>query len=123
MSQENQERRHYPRYIPRKGLLAFSSSQFGEVLNISLGGMRYRSLLGLEEPSSHVNQHIGLLNSSKGDSLDQLPCHLVSTTNALPVFPTRNTIIREASVEFVGLSDEQKRRLQELLSENAVGLA
>ena len=116
------ERRQHQRYIPHEELMAFNSSNFGQVINISAGGLLYKSLLIQGETEANPPQ-IGLLNSAEGHFIDQLPCRVVNIKNSLPLLPSSNTIIREASIEFLELTLEQQDHLHDFLKKNTVGLA
>ena len=120
--QETIERRQHQRYLPHEELMAFNASNFGQVINISAGGLLYKSLM-LQGDEEENPPHIGLLNSAEGHYLDQLPCRVVHVKNSLPILPSSNTTIREASIEFVNLTTEQQSKLQDFLSQNTVGLA
>lgn len=103
--------------------MAFNASNFGQVINISQGGLLYKSLMAQGEPSHSDSFNIGLLNSAEGHYLDQLPCRIVHVEDSSPLLPTSNTIIRESSIQFIDLSTAQKQHLQSFLDKNTMGLA
>ena len=117
-----QERRQHPRFVPHEELMAFNQRNFGQVINISVGGLRYKSLL-LKTEQAETPPHIALLNSSGGHYLDQLPCQIVQSVDSPPLLPSSNTIIRETSVKFVGLTPKQLESLNAFLIDNTKGAA
>ena len=102
--------------------MAFNATSFGQVLNISEGGLLYKSLLDQAEPAPQTFA-IGLLNSAEGHYIDRLPCELVQINDSPPLLPTSNTIIRQASIKFVNLSPAQRQSLQRFVKDNCLANA
>ncbi len=113
------ERRNHPRFGVKKNTMAFNSTTFGDIVNISTGGLRMKFLLHRDD-NFHPAFRIGLL-SCKGDYyLDNLPCKVVQVKDSSPLRSSRSTFIREASIMFLNLSADQKAKLALFLKKNTL---
>lgn len=119
-SQDGQrERRKYPRLDVKENTMAFNSTTFGDIINISQGGLRMKFLLHRDD-NFQPSFQIGLL-SCKGDYyLDDLPCKVVQLKDSSPLRSSRSTFIREASIMFLDLSADQEAKLAFFLEQNTI---
>jgi len=85
-------------------------------------GLLFKSLRSKNE-SDNIPEDIGLLNSAKGQHLDHLSCQLIKVTDSSPLLPASSTIIRETSIQFIGLSSAQQHNLRSFLADNTLGPA
>ncbi len=114
---EQKDRRQYKRFKVKKNTMAFNTSTFGEVINISEGGLRVKCLLHCDDPFE-TDFQIGLLSSEGDYYLDNLPCKVVSIKDSSPLPSTRSTFVREAGIMFTELSADQHAKLSLFLKQN-----
>ena len=113
----HQERRKSPRFSVKQNTMAFNNTTFGEVVNISTGGLRMKFLLHRND-TFETSFQLGLL-SSKGDYyLDNLPCKVIRMKDTSPLRSSRSTFIREAGIMFVDLNSDQQAKLSLFLQQN-----
>ena len=102
-----QERRQHNRFQAHDNILALNTLSFGQVLNMSMGGLRIKYLLRIGDPFKE-SFHISLLNSTGDQYIDNVVCKVVSITDSAPICPPLNLFIREAGVQFACLTPTQK---------------
>ncbi|MBI5559484.1 MAG: PilZ domain-containing protein [Deltaproteobacteria bacterium] len=121
MSMEQQqsfiERRKHKRYQLSDDILVFNESTFGQIINISKGGLAFRFLTSKDISQNHYFE-LGILNSASGFYLENIPCMTVTSTDSTPIHPTGSTIVRRNGVQFGELSSEQMQKIEEFLAEN-----
>lgn len=113
---EQKDRRQHQRFKVKKNTMAFNSTTFGEVINISEGGLRLKCLLHTDEPFA-TEFDIGLLSSEGDYYLDNLPCKVVSIKDSSPLQASRSTFMREAGIMFVNLTGDQQAKLSLFLKQ------
>ena len=116
------ERRKHRRYQVAENVLVFNSTTFGQIINISKGGLAFRYLAQKDDPPLATFE-IGILNGDNGFYLDQLKCRTVTVNDTPPIHPTSSTIIRKTGIQFTDLTPEQNERLASFLAENSIGEA
>ena len=115
------ERRKYPRYPGKKNLMVFDTATFGTVINISMGGILFKSLVHNTDQLPATFQ-LGLL-SHKGDYyLDNLNCQVISISTEPPMPKTKPSFIRQTAVKFTDLNSSQKTKLQYFINHNSDSL-
>ncbi len=114
---EQQDRRQHQRFKVKQNTLALSTSTFGEIINISAGGLRLKCLLHSDEPFATAFD-IGLLANEGDYYLDNLPCKVVSIKDSSPLQASWSTFIREAGIMFVNLTGDQQAKLSLFLKQN-----
>ena len=117
-----EERRKHPRLGVKKNIMAFTDTTFGEVINISKGGLYIRCLL---HNNDHFDTsfHIGLLSNNADYFLENLPCKVVSIKDSSPLQSSRTTFIREAGIMFQQLTIHQQAELDSFLEQNTKSAA
>ena len=112
------ERRKHQRFHLSDDILVFNETTFGQIINISKGGLAFRFLT-----SKDINQdsffELGILNSASGFYLENIPCKTVTSTDSAPIHPTGSTIIRRNGVQFGDLSLDQLQKIEEFLAESS----
>jgi len=111
------ERRKHKRYQLSDDILVFNETTFGQIINISKGGLAFRFLTS-KEITQDAYFELGILNSSSGFYLENIPCKTVTSTDSAPIHPTGSTIVRRNGVEFGELTSEQRQKIEEFLSAN-----
>lgn len=111
------ERRKYKRYRLSDDILVFNENTFGQIINISKGGLAFRFLTNKDVVQDNEFE-LGILNSSNGFYLENICCKTITSTDSAPIHPTGSTIVRRNGVEFYNLSPEQQEQLEEFLKNN-----
>jgi hypothetical protein len=116
------ERRKHQRFEAVNNILAINSLSFGQVVNLSMGGLRIKYLLHRNDPFQQAFE-IGLLNNVGDTYLEKLPCQVVSAIDSsLPDLP-RNLFVREVGVMFTDLNSHQINMLAEFVLHNTLVMA
>lgn len=113
------ERRIHKRFQLSDDILVFNETTFGQIINISKGGLAFRFLTS-KEISQESFFELGILNSSSGLFLENIPCKTITSTDSAPIYPTGSTIVRRNGVMFTDLNKEQLLKIETFLAENMV---
>ncbi len=113
------ERRKHQRFEALDNVLALNNSSFGQVINMSMGGLRIKYLLRRNDPFLH-SFAISLLNHAGDTYIDSLPCKVVSFHDSGPICPPMSLFIREAGVMFTDLTSSQSNLLADFLLDNTL---
>ncbi len=113
------ERRSHQRFVTPDNVLALSTWSYGQVVNISMSGMRIKYLLHRQDRFQDSFE-VGLLNDSGDHYLAKLPCRVVSCLDTTPSSMPANLFIREAGVMFDSLSPSQARQLADFVMKNTL---
>ncbi|OKY75541.1 MAG: hypothetical protein BM485_07335 [Desulfobulbaceae bacterium DB1] len=117
LTEASHERRKHKRYQLSDDILVFNETTFGQIINISQGGLAFRFLIS-KEIQQDPYFHLGILNSSSGFYLENIPCKTVTSTDSAPIHPTGSTIVRRNGVQFGELSSEQRKKIEDFLAAN-----
>ncbi len=112
------ERRKHKRVEMADDILVFNETTFGQIINISQGGLAFRFLTNKELAQESLFR-IGILNSGSGFFLENIPCKTITSIDSAPIHPTGSTIVRRNGVMFTDLSQEQIHKLENFLADNA----
>ncbi len=113
------ERRKHRRYEAQDNILALNTLSFGQVINMSMGGLRIKYLLRRDDPFDDTFD-ISLLNNSGDHYIDKLSCKVVNIIDSEPICPPLNLFIREAGVMFTDLTPAQKELLNHFVMHNSM---
>lgn len=113
------ERRKHQRFDTLDNILALNTMSFGQVVNMSMGGLRIKYLLRRTDPF-HYFFKISLLNNVGDQYIDNLPCKVVSFIDSEPISKPMNLYIREAGVMFTGLTPSQIDQLADFVLHNTL---
>ena len=116
------ERRQHKRYQVLESVLIFNSTTFGQIINISKGGLAFRYLAQKDDPPL-LSFQVSILNGNDGFYLDKLNCQMVTVNDTPPIHPTSSTIIRKTGIQFTDLTPEQNKQLAGFLANNTTGEA
>lgn len=94
-------------------ILNSNSSGFGEVIDISLGGLAFCHIKKQFWPNNFFK--VGILFGDNEVLIDELPMKTVSECAVNPGLPDNSTTIWRRSVQFGELSPEQKIRLENII--------
>ncbi len=120
MQQNNPlERRKHKRYLLKENVLVFNEATFGQIINISKGGLSFRYLTQRDEKPL-TSFAIGILNGDNGLYLENLRCRTVTVTDTPPIHPSNTTIIRKTGIKFMGLTPEQNKLLAKFIANNSI---
>lgn len=116
-----EERRRSVRFRVRQCALVFDESQFGELVDISSGGL---SFVSRSKGTRHGEPFELNIICSDGFHISQIPCRIVSDCKILndqpvPILGDR----RRIGVEFRSLSHEQQMELESFIKSHALGTA
>jgi hypothetical protein len=114
-----QERRKHQRFDALDNILALNTLSFGQVINMSMGGLRIKYLLRRNEPFQYFFK-ISLLNNAGDEYIDNLPCQVVSFIDSDPICPPMNLFIREAGVKFYELTSQQIHQVADFVFHNSL---
>ena len=112
------ERRKHRRFEAQDNILALNTLSFGQVLNMSMGGLRIKYLLRHDDPFHHTFE-VSLLNNSGDQYIDKLACKVVNIIDSEPICPPLNLFIREAGVMFTDLTQAQKDLVDHFVMHNS----
>ncbi len=113
------ERRKHQRFDSIENILALNTMSFGQIVNISMGGLRIKYLLHRNDPFQHFF-NISLLNNGDNQYIDSLPCKVVSFIDSGPISLPMNLFIREAGVMFTDLTTPQINQLADFVLHNSL---
>ena len=115
------ERRKHPRYLLGDSAIAVCNNSPGRVRDISLGGLAFVYLNGAgEAPETNM---VDILDGLNNFFLEKIPCRTVGETEA--VNDSRFNTIRmiKRTLQFHGLTEFQKEKLQDYIDHYALGPA
>lgn len=114
---DDSERRQYTRFITKGGVVISLNSKFGELIDISFGGLSFRYLGNDEWPTETAD---GMLFGDDDFCWPKVPLKTVSDTimENEPYEGTRS--VRRRSVEFGELSAKQMHQLIDFIQTNTV---
>lgn len=110
------ERRQHKRYQLSDDFLVFNELTFGQIINLSKSGLAFRYLT-TKGVAQDLYFELGILNSSNGSYLENIPCKTITSTDSAPIHPAGQTIIRRNGVQFGQLTKEQQKKIEEFLTE------
>ena len=96
------------------------TARFGQVVNMSLGGLCVKYILRPSEPFPNTLE-IALLNKSANHFVEDLPCRVVSVHDASPFNPRLKLFTRTAGLQFLNLTTRQKKQLVSFMAANCRG--
>jgi len=113
------ERRIAKRFRAVDGALAAlspESGQVGQIQNISLNGVAFRYIAdGSPEADLDVPGHLQIMFAGKGIWLDGVPVKHIADVD-IAADPSFSGIpLRQTSLQFVALTDDQKTRLEDYM--------
>ena len=115
------ERRAYVRYRISDHAIAIYGEQPGRIKDISLGGL---SLVYLDiDKTSDEDSRVDLLDSHNNFFMERLPCRTVTNNVSFTESPFSIIPTVKRSVQFSGLSDLQKAKLETYIQASATGRA
>ncbi len=110
------ERRKHKRYHLSDDILVFNELTFGQIINISKSGLAFRYLTTKDVVQDPYFE-LGILNSSNGAYIENIPCKTITSTDSAPIHPAGQTIIRRNGVQFGQLTKEQLQKIEEFLTD------
>lgn len=122
MIHTNPERRRYQRFSAAPDTIVLNSARFGQVINMSLGGLRVKYILRPTEAFPDAFE-IAILNKAGNHFVEDLPCRVVSVHDASPFNPRLNLFTRTAGLEFINLTSRQGEQLVSFMAANSRGHA
>ncbi|MFZ5759195.1 MAG: PilZ domain-containing protein [Thermodesulfobacteriota bacterium] len=116
------ERRKHRRYPMPDEILVFNETTFGQIINISRGGIAFRFLTNKDIQQDSTFE-LGILNSADGFYLENIPCRTVTSTDSAPIHPTGSTIVRRNGAQFGDLTSDQQQKIDAFLEAYAARAA
>lgn len=111
------EKRAHVRYTLSEGAIALCANHPGHIKDISLGGLAFVSLEPVE--SSSAIQTVDILDGQNGFFLEQVPCRMLDDTVILNDSPFNTIHMVKRRLQFEGLTETQKTKLQIYLQAHA----
>ena len=108
------ERRANPRYPLKEGAVVFNESHLGEIIDISIGGLSFRTVDAGAKTGDAFD--LNILFGEDGFSLSQLPCKTVADFVITRDLVPDTKIERRICVQFRALSAEKKSQLIRFIS-------
>ncbi len=103
------------RYRLKQGFVAFSSSNFCEIRDISTTGIGLQYLAHQGSDCDEMTE-INLLNNLEGFLLGQIPCRIVYVKDTMPSGQHGQSVIRKIGLQFLNLSTDQQEQIIDLLA-------
>ncbi len=117
--ESGQERRRHPRFKVDDNILVFNQNTFGQIIDASEGGLAFRYLTSMEDGLDE-ECNIGLLNSSSGNHLGDIPCQLVRMQETDPIHPSGSTVIRTYALMFKDMSEVKQQEINDFFKDHIV---
>lgn len=108
------ERRATPRYPIKEGAVVFNEAHLGEIIDISVGGLSFRTVDGGAKTGDVFD--LNILFGDDGFSLNRLPCKSVADFVITRELVPDTKIERRICVQFRDLSAEKKSQLIRFIS-------
>ena len=109
------ERRRFKRFQPKDGTMAVNSHALGPVIDISMGGLSFRYVA--EDTSKPISDTLGIFLSSENILLDKLSTKLVADEFVSQSTSFLKTSTRKRSIQFLNLTDTQRKNLENFINE------
>ncbi len=103
------------RFLLRRGFVAFSSSNFCEIRDISKTGIGLQYLAHKGSDCEEMSE-INLLNNLEGFLLGQIPCKIVYVKDIEPSGQNGQSVIRKIGLQFINISANQQEQIDDLLA-------
>lgn len=103
------------RFLLKQGFVAFSSSNFCEIRNISTTGIGLQYLAHAGSDCEEMSE-LNILNNLEGFLLGQISCRIVYVNDILPSGQHGQSVIRKIGLEFINLTADQQEQIDDLLS-------
>lgn len=113
------ERRKFIRYRPKGGTIAVNNHALGPVINISMGGLSFQYLEG--ESSTPHSDSLGIFLGSDDVLIDQIRTRVISDQRIALGSVFLQLCTRQRSIQFLNLSEKQRKNLQEFINEKTQG--
>jgi len=108
------ERRSTPRYSVKEGAVVFNESHLGEIIDIGMGGLSFRTVDTGAKTGDLFD--LNILSGDDGFTLNRLPCKAVADFVLERELAPDPKIERRVCVKFHGLSAEKKAMLIRFIS-------
>lgn len=102
------------RYHLKQGFIAFSSTNFCEICNISKTGIALQFLTHKGSDCEDMSE-INLLNNLEGFLLGQIPCRIAYINDTQPSEQQSQSVIRKIGLQFINLTPDQQEQIDDLL--------
>jgi len=112
------ERRHHKRFRVKDDALVFLGKDTGTILDISKGGLAFHYAVFEEQPP--IPCHLDIFLTQSRFYLPHLPVSLVDEVQTLPHSIFNFLRVKRLSMKFGPLSNEQRARLEDLITRNTV---
>jgi hypothetical protein len=98
-----------------------SKSNYGQLLDISKGGLSLYYFADAKKPKNY--SELGIFPSDDDFAIESIPCKTVSDTEMISESPFGTKILRRHSIRFENLTPEQKGKLDYFLRNYTLGEA
>jgi len=113
------ERRGHQRFPIRDGAVVFNEINIGEIIDISVGGLSFRTIDDGARAGEVYN--LNILVSRDGFTLNHLPCKTVAEFVLTKELVPSTRLERRVCVEFGKLTSEQITRIRTFIMSNVLG--
>ena len=111
------ERRSNPRFLIKEGAVVFNESHLGEIIDIGMGGLSFRTV----DQGAKTGEvfDLNILFGDDGFSLSQLSCRTVADFVITRELVPDTKVERRVCVQFHDLSGEKKLQLMRFIKNYA----
>lgn len=103
------------RFFLKQGFVAFSSSNFCEIRNISKTGIGLQYLAHKGSDCAEMNE-INILNNLEGFLLGQISCRIAYVSDIVPSGQHGQSVIRRIGLQFINVSQDQQEQIDDMLA-------
>ena len=112
------ERRQFTRFRPKDGTMAVSRHVLGPIVNISMAGLTFQYMN--ETSSRKIPDMLGIFLGSDNILIEELSTKVVSDKIISSGSTFLQTSTRQRSIKFTDLTEAQRMKLEEFISNKTV---
>jgi hypothetical protein len=116
----DREQRRHQRYRVKENAIAFDHSIIGQILNLSMGGLKFRYLADLYKFKGDLAE-LDLYFAGEGLCLHNIPCETVFNKAMENESPYSSLAMRECGVKFGQFTEQQTAQLRHILTKQTAG--
>lgn len=118
---KHNERRNFTRFTPKNGTRAVNNNALGPIVNISMGGLAFRYME--TEKTQAVSDKLGIFLGSDDFLIDKIESRIIADTAIDQDSSFMQTKTRQRSIQFLHLTSEQHKQLEEFILTKTQGVA
>ncbi len=115
------ERRKFTRFVPKDGTMAVNSHALGPVVDISMGGLSFR--YSNDKTEKAMTDFFGIFLGSDDILIDKIKSKIVSDRIMDQGTSFLQTRSHQLSIQFVTLSSDQQKKLNDFILTKTQGIS